>query len=80
MVESRCGILCSECRFKECEGCVNIANPFWGSCPVKGCCEEKEKEHCGECEMFPCELLTKFAYDEKEGDNGKRIAQCKKWK
>ena len=45
MVESRCGILCRECEYKEkmnCGGCVHIDKPFWGdSCPVKSCCEGK---------------------------------------
>ena len=45
MVESRCGICCSECQGKEqvhCKGCVNMERPFWGGeCPVKSCCEEK---------------------------------------
>ncbi len=80
MIESRCGILCSECRFTECKGCVNIPNPFWGNCPVKTCCEEKKIMHCGECSEFPCNLLKSFSYDEKEGDDGKRIKQCEKWK
>lgn len=80
MVESRCGIICSECRFVECKGCVNIDNPFWGACPVKTCCEHIQQQHCGECAEFPCEMLTGFSYDEKEGDNGKRIEQCKMWK
>ena len=83
MIESRCGILCNECKYKEpmkCYGCVNIAKPFWGEqCPVKSCCENKNLEHCGKCEVFPCELLTQFAYDKEQGDNGKRIEQCKKW-
>ena len=80
MIESRCGILCSECRFTECQGCVNISNPFWGNCPVKTCCEEKKIAHCGECSDFPCDLLKSFSYDEKEGDGGKRMRQCEKWK
>lgn len=80
MIQSRCGILCNECRFTECKGCVNIDNPFWGNCPVKSCCEQKKHSHCGECAEFPCDLLNSFAYDEKEGDEGKRIEQCKKWK
>ena len=79
MIESRCGILCSECGFKGCKGCVNINNPFWGACPVKACCEKKHI-HCGQCEQFPCELLNSFAFDEKHGDNGKRIEQCKMWR
>ncbi|MCI8784603.1 MAG: DUF3795 domain-containing protein [Dorea sp.] len=84
MIESRCGILCSECTYREqmnCEGCVHIQKPFWGdSCPVKSCCETKTKDHCGNCENFPCDLLNQFAYDEKQGDGGKRIEQCKNWK
>ncbi len=83
MIESRCGILCSGCSYREevnCQGCINIEKPFWGeSCPVKSCCESKNLEHCGACKTFPCDLLNKFSYDEEEGDNGLRILQCKKW-
>ena len=83
MVESRCGILCGECDYREkmnCGGCVNIERPFWGdSCPVKSCCEGKGLEHCGMCGDFPCALLKQFAYDKEQGDNGKRIEQCRKW-
>ena len=83
MVESRCGILCSECDYREkvnCEGCVNISKPFWGdSCPVKDCCEGRGYDHCGQCEEFPCELLNGFAYDKEEGDGGKRIETCRMW-
>ena len=84
MIESRCGILCGECAYREqmgCGGCVQIQKPFWGgSCPVKSCCEKKTKEHCGQCEAFPFGLLKQFAYDEKQGDGGKRIEQCAKWR
>lgn len=83
MIESRCGILCSECGFKDqmnCKGCMNITKPFWGEiCPIKKCCEDKEKLHCGQCESFPCDILNQFAYDKKQGDDGKRIEQCRKW-
>lgn len=83
MITSRCGILCNECTYREqvgCTMCTQIEKPFWGeSCPVKSCCEEKGKEHCGQCAEFPCELLTSFAYDEEQGDGGKRIEQCRKW-
>lgn len=61
MIESRCGLLCSECEYKvqmNCGGCVHIKKPFWGeSCPVKACCESKEKEHCGHCGEFPLSLI-----------------------
>jgi len=83
MIESRCGILCSECSYMEsmnCKGCVLIERPFWGeSCPVKDCVEGKGMEHCGQCESFPCKTLHDFAYAENEGDNGKRIQQCRQW-
>ncbi|MFZ2537606.1 MAG: hypothetical protein WAX04_01735 [Oscillospiraceae bacterium] len=36
-------------------------------------------EHCGQCNEFPCALLKQFSYDEEQGDNGKRIEQCKNW-
>jgi hypothetical protein len=84
MIESRCGILCFECDYREkmnCGGCVNIDKPFWGdACPVKSCCEGRNLEHCGECDEFPCDLLNQFAYDKEQGDDGKRIEQCKKWR
>lgn len=83
MIESRCGILCNECEYRVevgCKGCVHIEKPFWGeACPIKSCCEKQSLEHCGECEQFSCELLNQFAYDKEQGDEGKRIEQCKKW-
>ncbi len=82
--ESRCGILCGGCSYRgqmNCAGCVHIQKPFWGeACPVKSCCEERGYAHCGQCGDFPCELLKQFAYDEKQGDGGKRIEQCRCWK
>ena len=82
MVESRCGIVCSECTFKEkkgCKGCVNIDDPFWGNCIIKTCCESKSLNNCGECSEIPCDNLKRFSYDEEQGDKGKRIEQCKRW-
>lgn len=82
MIESRCGILCGKCGFKDtCKGCTQIEKPFWGeSCPVKSCCEGKGHVHCGQCADFPCELSNRFAYDPEQGDNGLRLEQCRKWK
>lgn len=82
LIESRCGILCSECpdgKAMGCIGCANLEKPFWGDCPVKICCESKEQEHCGTCSEFPCSLLNEFAYDKEHGDDGKRIEQCRTW-
>lgn len=83
MTESRCGLLCSACEYREqmnCKGCVSIEKPFWGeSCQVKSCCEGREKDHCGQCAEFPCALLQQFSYDAAQGDDGKRIEQCKQW-
>ena len=62
MVESRCGILCGECEYRDkmnCESCVHIDKPFWGdSCPVKSCCEGKGLEHCGNAVTFPAICST----------------------
>jgi len=83
MVESRCGILCSQCHYREkmnCAGCLHISKPVWGEvCEIKACCEGKGLEHCGNCKTFPCDLLKQFSYDKKYGDNGRRIEQCRKW-
>lgn len=83
MIESRCGVLCSACIYREstgCVGCVTMAKPFWGECLVKTCCEGKGLSHCGECSSFPCDVLTGYAYEKEHGDDGKRIAQCACWK
>lgn len=82
MIESRCGILCKECAYREemhCQGCVKITNPFWGECPIKACVERKKLNHCGTCDTFPCAMAKQFAYDEKQGDDGKRLRQCIAW-
>lgn len=47
--------------------------------PGKSCCESKSLEHCGKCKGFPCDLLSQFAYDKEQGDDGKRIRQCRTW-
>ena len=84
MVESGCGLLCSQCAYREstgCAGCVQIEKPFWGeSCPVKGCCGERGLSHCGQCPSMPCRLPTQFACDPQQGDGGARIEQCRKWR
>lgn len=84
MIESRCGLCCNNCAYKEpmnCSGCVQISKPFWGdNCPLKSCCEGRSLEHCGQCPDFPCGLLHQFAYDKEQGDNGARIEQCREWK
>lgn len=82
IIQSRCGILCGECEYREtmgCKGCLNIDKPFWGECPVKTSCESKNHEHCGQCGEFPCELLNSFAYDKEQGDGGKRLDVCRQW-
>lgn len=84
MIESRCGLLCNQCDFKEkcgCGGCVETnGNPFHGECPVAKCCQKKGLSHCGECPEIPCKQLYQYSVLDKEhGDNGKRIEQCKIW-
>ena len=76
MIESRCGLRCSDCSFREamgCKGCIHMDKPFWAdSCPVKSCCEQKELQHCGECGSFVCSLLHTFAYDMEQSDIASR--------
>jgi hypothetical protein len=87
MVESRCGLVCSECEYKKepynCGGCVATnGNPFYGECKVAACCQSKGFGHCGRCHDMPCEMLYFYSYLDKEhGDNppGARIEKLKKW-
>ncbi|MCY6485525.1 DUF3795 domain-containing protein [Clostridium aestuarii] len=82
MFESRCGVCCNSCERKEkvnCSGCLNMSAPFWGgSCSVKTCCEEKGYNHCGECDIFPCDVLSNMGVEEGY-DPLPKIEQCKKW-
>ncbi len=62
-----CGLYCGDCEFmeKQCQGCNQVkGKPFWTEqfdmevCPLYGCCvNQKELEHCGLCDEFPCELF-----------------------
>ncbi|MEG0492699.1 MAG: DUF3795 domain-containing protein [Clostridia bacterium] len=83
MIESRCGLLCSECKYREtmkCEGCIKISKPYWAkTCPIKTCCEGKKLVHCGQCDKFPCKQLHEFAFDPATNEEGTRIEQCTDW-
>jgi len=62
-----------------CTGCVSMSAPFWGGiCEVKSCVELKQLNHCGECEIFPCEMMSTMGTDQGF-DPTPRIENCKKW-
>jgi hypothetical protein len=86
MVESRCGLICSECSYREqfkCGGCAETnGHPFYGECSLAVCCQDKGHRHCGQCGEMPCKELYSYSYLDKEhGDNppGARIEILKKW-
>lgn len=45
MIDSRCGLHCTTCTYKEpcgCGGCIETnGHPFHGACPVAQCCQKK---------------------------------------
>jgi hypothetical protein len=83
MIESRCGLLCSECSFREsfnCGECKNIPE----YCGENNCSKKDSNGHtlCGSCEKTTCGKLHSYSYtDPNHGDNppGARIKRCKKW-
>ena len=86
MIESRCGLCCSSCSYKEshaCGGCTETnGNPFHGECPIAQCCQNKGNTHCGECDVMPCEGLYEYSYlDLEHGDKpqGARVGVCRRW-
>lgn len=85
MIDSRCGLHCTGCEFKDscgCGGCIETSgHPFHGECPVAVCCQNRGLTHCGECPDIPCELLMQYSCDPEHGDNpcGARIEQCRRW-
>ena len=83
MIDSVCGLHCTGCSYKEthhCMGCIETGGvPFHGVCPVAKCAIGKSISHCGECSVFPCDLLTSYSCDKEHGDNGERIEECRRW-
>lgn len=85
-VDSRCGLHCTDCAWKEshgCGGCIEtMGNPFHGECPVANCCQGKGLTHCGECDVIPCKTLYRYSYlDPEHGDKpqGLRVDVCRLW-
>jgi hypothetical protein len=86
VADSRCGLPCTGCSWKEshgCGGCIETnGNPFHGECPIAQCCQGKKLTHCGECGIMPCEKLYAYSYlDPEHGDQpqGARVAVCRRW-
>ena len=77
-----CGLYCGDCEFlgDKCQGCGHIqGKPFWTAqfgvevCPLYGCCvNEKQLEHCGLCEKFPCETFTSLRDPSKSDEEAEQ--------
>lgn len=85
-VDSRCGLHCTACLWKEshgCGGCIETqGHPFYGACRIAACCQRREVTHCGECDIIPCNKLFAFSYlDPEHGDKppGDRVSVCRHW-
>ena len=86
MVDSRCGLHCTGCQWKEshgCGGCIESnGHPFHGECSIAICCQSKGITHCGECDIIPCSKLYAYSYlDPEHGDKpqGARVQVCRSW-
>jgi hypothetical protein len=66
-----CGAICENCLAcdKPCKGCHETGGrPYFyknnEKCPVFECSQNKQIEHCGLCDSFPCDIfLNKFDPD-----------------
>lgn len=77
---SRCGMLCSECRFaieNDCPGCMQGQLFEDEQCEVYDCCTGRGIVHCGQCTFFPCDKLKAVSYDPETGDGGGRLMRLK---
>ena len=85
MIDSRCGLHCTDCDFKEshgCEGCLETnGNPFCGECDLAICYQNKGFMHCGECPDIPCKHLVQYPNDPEHWNElaRQRIERCKEW-
>ena len=84
--DSRCGLRCTGCGWKDacgCGGCIEtMGHPFHGECPIALCCQQKGYTHCGACDIMPCEQLYTYSYlDPEHGDKppGARVEVCRRW-
>lgn len=47
-----------------CKGCWGGTEVHWSKdCALLMCCREKQLNHCGECDDFPCHEYMKWAKD-----------------
>jgi len=84
--QSRCGLLCDTCTFKESHGCLGCiktnGHPFHGECPIALCAQSKGYMHCGQCADMPCDKLYEYSCGDGEHcDNpkGARLEILKCW-
>lgn len=63
---SYCGVYCGTCgNYKQnlnCAGCRNEPEMV-DDCPTRACAIERGLLHCGECDDFPCKVLSGFYND-----------------
>lgn len=85
-VQSRCGLMCLGCQWKEshgCGGCIETSgHPFHGECHIAQCCQTKGLAHCGECLEMPCAALYQYSIlDKTHGDRpaGARLNVLRRW-
>jgi hypothetical protein len=76
-----CGASCDRCPSylgtdelgRTCPGCLEAnGNPWWGVCNVFRCSKNKDLQHCGLCDQFPCDRL--IAHYDPDNPQGQRNA------
>ncbi len=79
---SSCGINCDSCQFKSeqnCPGCYeHKGKPFWGVCELYSCASDHGHNHCGKCDMFPCQKLIEAHNGENPDGSGIEIENLRK--
>jgi hypothetical protein len=88
-----CGLYCGGCEYlgKNCRGCGYVeGKPFWaaqlpsGTCPFHDCCRnQKNLEHCGACQDFPCKMFAElrdpnWSDEEFQESLAKRLASLRR--
>lgn len=86
IVQSRCGLMCNGCEWKDssgCRGCIETnGHPFHGECTIAVCCQNRGFVHCGECPDMPCKQLYAYScLDKEHGDkpSGARLNVLRYW-
>ena len=78
-----CGKYCGDCEHldQDCKGCVpGKAETPWGKCRIAICCLNHKYIHCGQCHLYPCDLLRTFNVRDPNKKINRSLERLEEWR